>query len=128
MSEHKLFRVNQSAILQNNDGETLILKGPDFWELPGGRLKEDESPFQGILREIREETGIEECNIDRVVHLRLSDSMNTYIVTFFCSTIEKDIMLSDKHTNFKWINRNTINDQEYDFEVTKTLLKRFMPK
>jgi len=31
---------------------------PEIWELPGGRLNPGEDPFIGIIREIREETGL----------------------------------------------------------------------
>jgi ADP-ribose pyrophosphatase YjhB (NUDIX family) len=33
--------------------------GKDLWDLPGGFLHEDELPLDGLLREVREETGLD---------------------------------------------------------------------
>ncbi len=53
------------AIIQNKDGKILIGRHPNlarkpyplFWDLPGGKLEEGESPEECIVREIKEETG-----------------------------------------------------------------------
>ena len=60
MTNHKLFQVNQSAIIQNPAGEILILRGDGKWMLPGGRLEDGENWFEGFRREIFEETGIKD--------------------------------------------------------------------
>lgn len=52
-----------AAILRDND-RILITRRPDgkpyagMWEFPGGKLQKNESPEQGLHREIREELGI----------------------------------------------------------------------
>ncbi|OAA19706.1 ADP-ribose pyrophosphatase [Frankia sp. EI5c] len=46
--------------------QTLLVRHSHFgWLSPGGRLEEDETPREGALREVTEETGI---NADLLVH------------------------------------------------------------
>lgn len=53
-------RIAQKALL-TNDGKILVTRDSrdDKFELPGGRLDDGEEPKEGILREIREELGVE---------------------------------------------------------------------
>lgn len=122
MDEHKLFRVNQYAIIKTPENEALILKGEDVWELPGGRMKEKETPEEGLLREIKEETGITNCKIERIINSHLSKSENTYMVTVLCSANKQQLNLSEEHTDFRWIDKDSLNDLKFDFDKTRELL------
>jgi len=123
MNGHKLFKINQDAVIKNNDGEALILKQNGKWKLPGGRLEDHETPQEGLLREIREETGIGQCDIGQVLDVRLSKSGETYRATFACSTSEKLIALSAEHTEYAWINREDMDNYFFEFEETKEILR-----
>lgn len=55
------FRIIVRAIIPH-EGKILLVKNknlPDFWCLPGGKLKKGEELKAGLTREIMEETGIE---------------------------------------------------------------------
>jgi ADP-ribose pyrophosphatase YjhB (NUDIX family) len=43
----------------HHDGAVLLVRERGEWLLPGGLLEPDETPAEGALRELREETGIE---------------------------------------------------------------------
>jgi 8-oxo-dGTP pyrophosphatase MutT (NUDIX family) len=104
-----------------------VLKQNEEWKLPRGRLEEnDKTPHEGLLREIREETGIKNCNIEKVLHLKLSESRNTYRVTFLCSTIEELVTLSDEHTEYAWINLRNIGNCNCTHEETKNMVVNFL--
>lgn len=53
------------AVVQNPEGEILLALRPKnahqggLWEFPGGKLEPDETPAQGLIRELREELAIE---------------------------------------------------------------------
>ncbi|KAA3630177.1 MAG: NUDIX hydrolase [Bacteroidetes bacterium] len=124
MNNHKSFNVNQDAVLRNSKDEVLILKRTGGkWMLPGGRLENDESPKSGLLREIKEETGINECEVRGVLNVGLSESKNTFLVTFSCYTEEEKIVLSSEHEEYKWVKVKDIDKHEFSFEEIKEIIK-----
>lgn len=56
-----------SIIFLNDDNKVLLflrddspnIKCPNMWDLPGGRIEADETPDQCIVREMKEEIGID---------------------------------------------------------------------
>lgn len=124
MTEHKLFRINQDAIIKNDKGEIFILKRQGKWMLPGGRLEEDKTPLEGLKREIKEETGIEDCVVEEILNVGLSESKNTYRITFLCK-VKKDteIILSDEHEEYAWATLGSLDNYEFEYDAIKNLVK-----
>ena len=57
------FHLGVKALLLNPDGKVLLLKRHHpvkgiYWDIPGGRLQKGESQMETLLREIKEETGL----------------------------------------------------------------------
>lgn len=71
MSNFYIGQVSEHAVIFNAHGEVLLLKHagkgyPEFRgkaHLPGGRLEMDDQPGKALLREIAEETGIEDVEL-----------------------------------------------------------------
>ncbi|HSI20312.1 MAG TPA: NUDIX hydrolase [Verrucomicrobiae bacterium] len=53
-------RVSAKAIIRTEDGHILIVKDhwKDYWSFPGGIVEANESPFEGVQREVLEETSL----------------------------------------------------------------------
>ncbi|KAA0957616.1 NUDIX domain-containing protein [Planococcus sp. ANT_H30] len=52
--------LSAAAIVLNDEGEILLIKGPRRgWEMPGGQVEERESLEMAAIREVKEETGID---------------------------------------------------------------------
>ena len=61
------FRANVGAVIINTEGQVLALerkKIPGSWQFPQGGLDEGEEPLEAVKREILEETGIEESELE----------------------------------------------------------------
>jgi|SRR5678815_2868435 8-oxo-dGTP diphosphatase len=60
---HARFTVTAGAVIQNEQGQVLLLKhtfrAGSGWGLPGGFLEGGEQPVDGLRRELREEIGLE---------------------------------------------------------------------
>lgn len=56
-----------ACALVDTDGRVLIAQRPEgkafagLWEFPGGKIEAGETPEQAVIRELREELGVEPC-------------------------------------------------------------------
>lgn len=57
---HVVGDFGQKALIAK-DGKVLMCKGigDQYWDLPGGRLHVNEDPAQGLMRELKEELGVD---------------------------------------------------------------------
>lgn len=109
----KLFYVGVKAVIRNDSGQILLLKDSskiNFWDVPGGRIDENETIQQALIRELSEELpGHEKLTIGDLLHaFRVPGSINKEIgltLLFYEVKIDfpKDIVLSHEHTEFKWL-------------------------
>lgn len=66
MSEQRVLQVGVKILIQNNQGEVLLLrrsldKYPDVcgrWDIPGGRIDIGTELISNLAREVKEETGL----------------------------------------------------------------------
>lgn len=67
MSDVRQVLLVAACALCDADGRVLIAQRPEgkamagLWEFPGGKVEANETPEQAIVRELREELGIEPC-------------------------------------------------------------------
>lgn len=59
------FRLNVAMVLSNVEGKVLIAKraGMNAWQFPQGGLQQHETPKQALFRELREEIGLLEKDV-----------------------------------------------------------------
>ena len=55
------FTIGVFAIIHDDERRVLLChrRDHDLWNLPGGALEHGEAPWDGVIREVREETGLE---------------------------------------------------------------------
>jgi len=79
------------------DGKLLLVKGSrgltlDRWTLPGGFLRFGETPRDGVLRELREELGVE-ATVEELLDVRAKLGLHTclhWVMIFFRVRIASD--------------------------------------
>ncbi|HEY3690473.1 MAG TPA: NUDIX hydrolase [Pseudonocardiaceae bacterium] len=72
------------------DGRVLLVRNErDEWELPGGRIEDNETPEHTVTREISEEAGlpvtVAEILDSWMYHITVADK-DVFIVTYGCTT------------------------------------------
>lgn len=111
-----LFYLGLKLILLNQNDQILILKmhknSQTFWELPGGRIQIGETPQQGLLRELQEETGITDirdlCHLDTYVSsyrvpTNFGASAGLLFSLYSGFTFTDNVTLSADHIDYAWV-------------------------
>lgn len=106
-----------TSMLIHDDGKTLMIqraKDPfrDYWVLPGGFVKADESPQKTILRELKEETGID-GNIEGIVGVYLieNDPRGIHIDIIFHGIGSGVIQLSKEDKAWKYFSKDKLPEK-----------------
>jgi 8-oxo-dGTP diphosphatase len=125
-NEKFIFRPSVYGIIRNNDKICICRNRSNgkIW-FPGGGIEPEETIEMALLREIREETGLENIQIGQVLgsfenyfYYQPEDLAMRAILTFYeCFTAEealfKDDQIDDKEAmNLQWIRKDQIPGNE----------------
>lgn len=74
------------------------------WTLPGGRVENYEDPNKSVLREVKEETGLNVSLIKPIfVWTGRKGSLWRIVIHYLCKYKSGKVKLSKEHSEFKWI-------------------------
>jgi len=116
------------SILFNDNNEFLALQYRDGkWAFPGGHLENGENWNKAILREIKEETGIDKDEIFIKLPIHIDTwtygGKNYFGSVLLGKTCIKKIELSEEHLRYKWVDKITCREltPKYDsfFEIVE---------
>ncbi|MFZ1458596.1 MAG: NUDIX hydrolase [Candidatus Saccharimonadales bacterium] len=115
-----ILKVAAKAVIMNAEGKILIVREADTyeegtkigkWGLPGGRIDDNEAFYDGLAREVMEETGLSVAP-ERPVYVGewwpVIKDVPHHIVAMFilCSPLSDHVTLSDEHDDFAWISQD----------------------
>lgn len=119
-------------VLIEKDGQFLLLEragaAPSdngwYWDIPGGRINEGEPLMDALAREVAEETGMmlegePELFIAQDIFV---DSKGLHVVRLtYRGLASGDVVLSDEHKSYKWVNQDDLISDAIDPYLRKAL-------
>lgn len=99
----KEWPVSVKGVIPDHQGRILLAMNPRReWELPGGRLEENETPHRCLCREVMEECGLEvtplrplECRVFEVIPGKF-----VLLVPYLCAPVGPvTLQVSEEHTH-----------------------------
>jgi ADP-ribose pyrophosphatase YjhB (NUDIX family) len=91
------FTIGAFGIIFDEDQRVLLCHRRDYdlWNLPGGTMEPGESPWECVIREIREETGFE-AEIVRLAGIYNKPEKNEVCFSFVCRIIGGALTLNEE--------------------------------
>jgi ADP-ribose pyrophosphatase YjhB (NUDIX family) len=113
---HFLGEIGQKIILEK-DGKVLMCRGigSNSWDIPGGRLNKNEDPKAGLMRELKEELGIEVVVKNPFYVCAVHDFKNQpprYFVVFKGSMINPSdnlVVAQDELDEIRWVSEDEVD-------------------
>ncbi len=112
MFRQKKTVVSVHGFVVNRKGEFLVVRRamndslPGIWEMPGGKVEFGEDPKAAVVREVREETGLDIIPIRPLnTGSSVKDNKHSTRIAFMAikSWLDQGVTLSREHTSYKWI-------------------------
>lgn len=131
-----LFHIVSNVLVRHEDGSYLVMQRDEgkeshpglFVAGAGGCVCKGETPCQGALRELREETGIEAENLTLLYSK--SDGEHTFYFGFLCVTSwpKEAIVLQEKETvSYRWLKREEFLQFMQGPEFVPAQRERWLP-
>jgi 8-oxo-dGTP diphosphatase len=117
---HRLFQVGIKALVTDGEGRVLLLKAAKgfhdaHWDLPGGRIEDNQTAQEALRREVEEELGITDIENGELFSACISNfeltlnNVGTVGLVLMAYTVELPrnavITLSEEHTDYEWVSR-----------------------
>lgn len=97
--------VSVAGLVSNNKDETLLIKSPRRgWEYPGGMVEPGETLQEALIREIKEETGVD-VRIIGFVGVCKNIEKDVVNIDFTCEYVGGELTRSDESIDVQWIKR-----------------------
>lgn len=117
--------VSVADLVSNDNGEILLIKSPRRgWEYPGGMVEPGETFQEALIREIKEETGVD-AEIIGFIGLCKNVEKDVVNIDFVCKYIGGELTTSNESSDVKWVQREKALDM-VTFPLTRKRLENML--
>ena len=118
-------RNNKYLIVQRNRKKYLGLK----WEFPGGKVEENETFEEALLREIKEELNINISLQNKIAEEKYKDEKIDIVLHYFLCTQESGTIELNEHEDLAWVEKKDFDKYDFaegDGNIISLLLLKFL--
>jgi len=104
-----MFTIGSFGIILNERNEVLLCYRNDIakWNLPGGRVETHESPWAAVIREVREETGLN-VRIERFLGVFAKPGKTDLVFSFLCRPVSGALTLNDEAQDLAYFSHDAL--------------------
>ena len=97
------FTIGAFAIIFDEKNRVLLCHRRDYdlWNLPGGGVESGETPWQAVIRETKEETGLD-VEIVKLKGIYVKPEKNDIVFSFICKQVGGKITLNEEADQIKY--------------------------
>jgi ADP-ribose pyrophosphatase YjhB (NUDIX family) len=121
------FTIGVFGIIKDSKNRILLCLRNDYdlWNLPGGGLEKGETPWEGVVREVREETGFN-VRIIKLIGIYSKPDKNEVVFSFECKIINGKLTLNNEAKDIQYFSLNRIpkNTVKKQVERIEDFLKK----
>jgi 8-oxo-dGTP diphosphatase len=98
------FSVAAYAVVQNERAEVLLTRRREGgeWVLPGGSVEAAEAPWEAVVREVREETGLE-VDVARLIGVYVKRRETDIVLVFAAKAVAGELRRSDERDAVRFV-------------------------
>jgi len=129
----KIPEVTSGALIINSDGELLLMKSSrwnDKYVVPGGHIEYGETAEQALVREVKEETGLDVFDIkfldfsEMVLHKEIRKDRHFVFLYFLCKTKSKKVVMNFEAEDYVWISPQKALNLDLE-PCTRAMIEKF---
>lgn len=114
--------VSVAGLVCNENDEILLIKSPwRGWEYPGGMVEPSETFQEALIREIKEEAGVE-VEITGFIGICKNVEKDIVNVDFACQYIKGELTTSNESSEVRWVKKQDALEM-VTFPLTKKRLE-----
>gem|GEM_PF-899250 len=128
--EQKTSFAAAKAFIFNAENKFLVIKQHikdlDYYDLPGGKIQDEETPEDCLHRELAEEIGVSQFSVDKFIGFwrftRVKDGIQVFCLTYKC-TLPSEVKISGKdnpsqaeqkeNIDFLWLTKEEFAEDKY---------------
>lgn len=91
------FSIGVFGVIFDDQNKVLLCHRKDYnlWNLPGGALETGEAPWEGVKREVKEETGLD-VQVSKLTGVYSKEDKGEIVFAFLCKVVGSEITLNEE--------------------------------
>jgi len=117
--------VSVAGLVTNDNGEVLLIKSPRRgWEYPGGMVEPGETFQEALVREVKEESGVD-VEIIGFIGVCKNIEKDVVNIDFVCKAIGGELTVSEESSEVLWVKKEDALSM-ITFPLTKKRLENML--